>query len=84
MILKKPVYSLQLYRDCAFLPNSRYSYIVPVGDAYALAQAMQAALVESPDREALKVRARDFAVDKIADEYLDVLLPGWRGANHRS
>lgn len=65
------------------LCDGKYGRLVPVGDADALAQAMQAALAESPDREALKARARDFAVDKIADEYLDVMLPGWRGAIHQ-
>ncbi|MDG4561607.1 MAG: glycosyltransferase [Candidatus Competibacter sp.] len=59
------------------LCDGKYGRLVPVGDADALAQAMQAALQENPDREALKARARDFAVDKIADEYLDVMLPGW-------
>lgn len=57
------------------LCDGQYGRLVPVGDADALAQAMQAALQEKPDREALKARARDFAVDKIADEYLDVMLP---------
>lgn len=61
------------------LCDGEYGRLVPVGDAAALAEAMQAALSESPDRESLKARARDFAVDKIADEYLDVMLPGWRG-----
>ncbi|MCB9655203.1 MAG: glycosyltransferase [Deltaproteobacteria bacterium] len=66
------------------LCDGKYGRLVPVGNADALGQAMQAALQEKPDREALRARARDFAVDKIADEYLDVTLPEWRIANHRS
>lgn len=61
------------------LCSGKYGRLVPVGDADALATAMLEALNEEPDREALKTRARDFAADKIAEEYLDVMLPSWRG-----
>jgi glycosyltransferase involved in cell wall biosynthesis len=60
------------------LCDGKYGRLVPVNDADALASAMQAALTEQPDKDLLKARARDFAVDRIADQYLDVLLPGWR------
>lgn len=60
------------------LCGERYGRLVPVGDADAFAKAMEASLLEEPDRELLKARARDFSVDKVADEYLDVLLPDWR------
>ena len=63
------------------LCDGQFGRLVPVGDAEALAEAMQMALHEEPDREALKTRARDFSVDKVAEEYLDVLLPGWREEN---
>lgn len=52
------------------LANGRYGRLVPVGDATALASAMQASLLESHDHEALRRRAQDFAVPKIADQYL--------------
>ena len=52
------------------LENGRYGRLVPVGDATALAAAMQASLLESHDHEALRCRAQDFAVPKIADHYL--------------
>lgn len=60
------------------LENGRYGALVPVGDVEALAHAMQDALSQSHDTEALKRRAQDFSVDRIADQYLDVLLPDWR------
>lgn len=65
------------------LSDGKYGRLVPVGDASALAAAMRESLSESPDREALKARARDFSVARIADQYLDVLLPGWRGKGCR-
>jgi len=57
------------------LCDGKYGRLVPVGDAGALAGAMQAALSESPDRDLLRARARDFSVGKIASEYLDVMFP---------
>ena len=44
----------------------------------ATVTAELAALHAPHDHSALKARARDFAVDTIADQYLDHLLPGWR------
>lgn len=60
------------------LCGGEYGRLVPVGNAAALAQAMIAALDEPCDREALKARARVFSVDRIAERYLDVLLPASR------
>lgn len=62
------------------LADGRYGRLVPIGDADALVKAMLTALQESPDRESLKARARDFSVDKIADEYLRVMFPQRRAA----
>src|SRR5690606_36566302 len=61
------------------LEDGKYGRLVPVGDVEALAQAMLESLQSSHDHAALKALARDFAVDKIADQYLDLQLPGWRG-----
>lgn len=66
------------------LEDGKYGTLVPVGDADALAQAMLASLRATHDHAALKARARDFAVDKVADQYLDHLLPGWRDAHERT
>ena len=60
------------------LEDGRHGALVPVGDVDALASAMQEALGAHHDHEALKRRAQDFSVDKAADAYLDLLLPGWR------
>jgi len=58
------------------LCNGKYGKLVPVGDADALAKSMLQALQEEPDIEFLKRRAADFSVDKIAEQYLDVMFPG--------
>lgn len=58
--------------------DGKYGTLVPVGDVEALAKAMEDALTRDHDHEALKCRAQDFSVDKAADEYLDLLIPGWR------
>ncbi len=60
------------------LDGGKHGTLVPVGDARALASAMQDGLARDHDREALKRRARDFSVDKAAETYLDQLWPGWR------
>lgn len=57
------------------LCDGKYGKLVPVGDVDALAQAMLQSLNEDHDTEALKHRAADFAVDKIAEQYLDVMFP---------
>lgn len=60
------------------LAGGQYGTLVPVADTEALASAMRQALAGQHDPEALKRRAQDFSVDKAADAYLDLLLPGWR------
>jgi len=60
------------------LEGGRYGTLVPVGDVEALAKAMEDALTHPHDTEALKRRAQDFDVGRIADQYLDLLLPDRR------
>lgn len=55
------------------LGNGRYGRLTPVGDAKALAQAMQEALAAPVDREALKRRAADFSQQKAARQYLEAM-----------
>lgn len=64
--------------DCPFGPaeileNGRFGRLVPVGDAQALAQAMDEALAAPVDRAALKRRSLDFAPEIAARNYLDLL-----------
>ena len=55
------------------LENGRYGRLTPVGDAEALAAAMQEALAAPHDREALKRRAADFSPERAARAYLSAL-----------
>lgn len=57
------------------LEDGKYGRLVAVGDARALARAIEAALREKPDRKALQNRAQDFSVEKIASRYIDVMRP---------
>ena len=55
------------------LQGGRFGRLVPVGDAAALAGAMEAALAAPVDRDALIRRAADFAPEIAARKYLDLL-----------
>ncbi|KXO10890.1 glycosyltransferase [Marinobacter excellens] len=64
--------------DCPVGPTEilaagQYGALVPVGDAHALSQAILAALTEKGDQAALKLRAKDFAIEIIAQKYLELL-----------
>lgn len=52
------------------LANGRYGRLVPISNSTALASAIQTSLLELHDRDALRRRAQDFAVPRIADQYL--------------
>lgn len=55
------------------LEGGRFGRLVPVGDAPALARAMEDALAAPADRDALIRRASDFAPEIAARKYLDLL-----------
>jgi len=55
------------------LQGGRFGRLVPVGDAQALARAMDDALAAPADREALIHRAADFAPEIAARKYLDLM-----------
>lgn len=57
------------------LCDGKFGRLVPVGEAEALAIAMAESLEAAHDREALKVRAQDFSIDKAVERYLELLLP---------
>jgi glycosyltransferase involved in cell wall biosynthesis len=58
------------------LEDGAHGPLVPVGDSDALAAAILRLLGEPPDRDRLRRRAQDFSVDRVAERYLGVLLPG--------
>ena len=57
------------------LEDGRFGRLVPVRDVDALTRAMSDALQSSHDSAKLKRRAQDFSVDRVAKQYLDLLLP---------
>lgn len=57
------------------LENGRYGTLVPCNDEDALAEAMLKSLNSSHDKEALKRRAADFSLEKISDQYLQIMFP---------
>ncbi len=67
--------------DCPHGPaeiveGGAYGRLVPVGDAQAMAAAIQATLDEPPDRNRLRQRGAYFTVERAVDAYLALLLPG--------
>lgn len=64
------------------LENGRYGKLVPVGDFVRLSSAMIDSLLETHDREAMKLRAKDFLVEKISAQYLAYMFPN--GLLHRN
>ena len=57
------------------LQGGRWGRLVPVGDAEAMAEAIMATL-DTPVRPQGRRRAGDFAMNVIARQYLQALLPG--------
>lgn len=61
------------------LDGGAFGRLVPMGDAAALAAAMEAALAETPDRDRLKARGRLFGVEEAVSRYealFDQVLAG--------
>jgi glycosyltransferase involved in cell wall biosynthesis len=56
------------------LDGGRFGHLVQVGDASALAAAMEAALVHPLPAELLRERAQIFSIDAALDRYLPLLL----------
>ena len=57
------------------LENGRYGKLVPIQNPNALASAIHQSLCTTHDREMLMGRAKDFSVEKIANEYISFLFP---------
>lgn len=56
------------------LQQGTYGPLVPVGADEAVAQAVLSVLAHPPDPERLRARAAVFSVERIADQYLDVMF----------
>jgi glycosyltransferase involved in cell wall biosynthesis len=56
------------------LENGKYGPLVPVGDEVRLAEAILSVLNTPPNRDWLRARGALFAVDHVADRYLEALL----------
>ncbi len=56
--------------DSCGIKNGKYGKLVPVGNYEMLAKAIEETLDNPIDPELLKLRANDFHVEKIADDYL--------------
>jgi glycosyltransferase involved in cell wall biosynthesis len=54
------------------LENGRIGRLVPIEDPLALAASIAIALKEPFDREMLRLRARDFSVSEIANQYIEL------------
>jgi glycosyltransferase involved in cell wall biosynthesis len=64
--------------DCSYGPrdilqNGRYGMLTPVGDAPAMAAAIEATLDQVPDRGFLMARGLDYTAAKAADRFLEIL-----------
>lgn len=62
------------YGPSEILEDGKYGALVPVGDYEAMARESINILIGEKKFTGLKERAMDFHVDKIADEYLKVIL----------
>ena len=54
------------------LDNGRYGILIPVGDIELLSLAMQTSLLSECDPQILIDRSKDFLIEKISIQYLDL------------
>ena len=71
--------------DCPYGPretlqNGRYGTLVPVGDANAMAAAIDAALDRTPDRLPLMRRGLDYTAARAAERFLEIVTDVQAGA----
>jgi Glycosyltransferase len=57
------------------LADGRYGRLVPTGDIEALRDAILESLQTTHERMALRARALDFSVERVAGQYLDLMFP---------
>ena len=58
------------------LAEGRYGTLVPVGEPKTLGEAILSTLADPLDSEMLKIRAKDFSLEKVGDIYLRTLGKG--------
>jgi glycosyltransferase involved in cell wall biosynthesis len=56
------------------LEKGKYGTLVAMGDVHALAQAIHHTLNNLPNRNDLRLRAADFDIEKVSQQYLNVLF----------
>jgi len=70
-----PVVSTDCGGSSELLERGKHGRLVPVGDPQTLSEAMLATMADPPDAKLLRLRAQDFSIERIADQYLEVLCP---------
>lgn len=60
------------------LGDGKYGRLVEPRNANALAAAMLEAIHSSHDGSLLRSRTFDFSMERVVDQYLDLMLPDWR------
>lgn len=61
------------YGPVEILQGGRYGTLTPVGDALAMAAAIEATLVEVPNRSALQARGLNYTAARAADRFLEII-----------
>jgi glycosyltransferase involved in cell wall biosynthesis len=61
------------YGPPEILQEGRYGALVPVGDAAAMAAAIDAALDRVPDRRALMARGLEYSAERAAETFLEIV-----------
>jgi glycosyltransferase involved in cell wall biosynthesis len=61
------------YGPAEILQGGRYGTLTPVGDAAAMAAAIDAALNEIPDRNALRARGLHYTAARAAERFLEIV-----------
>ena len=61
------------YGPPEILQNGRYGALTPVGDAAAMAAAIERALDQAPDRAALRARGFQYTSARAAERFLEIL-----------
>jgi len=61
------------YGPGEILQGGRYGTLTPVGDAAAMAAAIEAALIAAPDRAALMARGLNYTAARAAERFLEIV-----------